>query len=92
MSNDLREIKSHNVYVKFISSLDESQQEAMTAWLKEGKEGFYYRTAEHKQGAGIESQQFRTRRALYFSGCRNSNSSTGVVTFSATPSAKSYAG
>lgn len=46
--DDLAEIKAHNVYVKFLSSLDEGQQEAMTAWLKEEKEGFYYRAAEHK--------------------------------------------
>lgn len=46
--DDLQEIKSHNVYVKFLSSLDEGQQAAMTAWLKESKEGFSYRTAEHE--------------------------------------------
>lgn len=46
--DDLREIKSQNVYAKFMSGLDESQQEAMTAWLEEEKEGFYYRTARHE--------------------------------------------
>jgi ribosomal protein L35AE/L33A len=46
--DDLNEIKSHNAYVKFMSELDKSQKEAMTTWLKETKEGFYYRTAEHK--------------------------------------------
>lgn len=46
--DDLTEIKTHNVYVKFISSLDQNQQETLTAWLKDAKEGFYYRTAEHR--------------------------------------------
>jgi hypothetical protein len=46
--DDLTEIKNHNVFVKFMSSLHMRQQEAMTAWLKDSKEGFYYRTAEHK--------------------------------------------
>ncbi|MGH8195729.1 MAG: hypothetical protein ACREQ8_15210 [Woeseiaceae bacterium] len=48
MVDDLRENKFHNVYVRFMSDLDERQQEAMTSWIQEGKEGFYYRTAEHK--------------------------------------------
>lgn len=46
--DDLREIKAHNAYVKFMSTLDKRQEEAMTAWLQDAKEGFYYRTAEHK--------------------------------------------
>lgn len=46
--DDLHEIKAHNAYVKFISKLDNDQQDALTAWLEEDKEGYYYRTAEHK--------------------------------------------
>ncbi|MGH7928366.1 MAG: hypothetical protein ACREQV_11280, partial [Candidatus Binatia bacterium] len=46
--DDLERIKSHNAYVKFMSSLDERQEEAMTAWLEEDKEGFSYWSAEHK--------------------------------------------
>lgn len=55
--DDLREIKDHNAYVKFTSSLDKSQKDALSAWLEEDKEGFYYRTAEHKssyEGTGVD--------------------------------------
>ncbi|MGH8194595.1 MAG: hypothetical protein ACREQ8_09380 [Woeseiaceae bacterium] len=45
---DLWLVKSHNAYVKFMSELDESQRNAMTAWLEEDKEGFHFRIAEQK--------------------------------------------
>jgi hypothetical protein len=46
--DDLRENKSRELYAKFMPSLDEGQQEFMIAWLQKKKDGFYYRTAEHK--------------------------------------------
>jgi hypothetical protein len=48
LADDLRQNKVHNVYTKFMSGLDARQQEAMTAWLQDAKEGYYYRSAEHK--------------------------------------------
>jgi hypothetical protein len=46
--DDLREIKYHNAYVKFVSELDAKQQQALNDWIAERKEGSYYRTASHK--------------------------------------------
>lgn len=46
--DDLKEVASHNLYTKFISSLEDWQQEAVGRWLTEKKRGFYYRTAEHE--------------------------------------------
>ncbi len=46
--DDARENKWDNAYVKFMSELNEKEEVAFLEWLQKAKEGYYYRTAEHK--------------------------------------------